>query len=367
MRPWFNNIDLNKRILEIGPLCWPNVKKEQAKNVFYADIRSTEDIKKFYKNHIDVSIDKIVDIDYVINGVSYYDCLKDVDKFDYIVATHVIEHLPQLILFFQDIPKILNPHGKICLSIPDKRYCFDHFRYQTSFAECYDNYIRGINNSPFRVLDYITSNTKNDSTYWWKNANNFEHLPKSKNIFDLGKKEYMRALNGEYIDIHFSVFTPESFLLLIYNMIFFNLFQFKCIEFYKTDINSNEFNCVLELEPNILIEDSIENENEKKNIINLLIENQNQECFMVMVENLRNDLQKSNNDLEMARNDLQKSNNDLEMARNDLQKSNNDLEMTKNDLQAIKLSKSWRITAPLRKMKTVYNKIYKEILNKLSW
>jgi len=67
-RPWLNNIDLNKRILEIGPLAWPNVKKEQTKNVFYADVRSTDDVKEYYKNDKSVPQDKIVDIDYVIGG-----------------------------------------------------------------------------------------------------------------------------------------------------------------------------------------------------------------------------------------------------------------------------------------------------------
>jgi SAM-dependent methyltransferase len=260
------------------------------------------------------------------------DSLKNVDRFDYIIATHVIEHIPQLILFFQDISKILNPQGKICLSIPDKRYCFDHFRCPTSFAECYDIYIRGITNSPFRVLEYIGGTTINDPAYWWREPNNFEHLPKQKNKFDNAKKQFMRALNGEYIDAHFSVFTPETFLLLIYNMVCYNVFQFKCVEFYKTEINDFEFNCVLELEPNILIEDSIENKKEKENIVNLLNENKDLECSMISIGNLKND---------------------LEITKNDLQKANNDLEITKNDLQAIKSSKSWKITVPLRKMKSI--------------
>jgi SAM-dependent methyltransferase len=368
-RPWLNDIDLKKRILEIGPLAWPNIKKEQAENVFYADIRSTDDVKRHYKDDKNVPQDKIVEIDYVITG-GYYSCLKDVDKFDYIIATHVIEHIPDLILFFQDISNILNPQGKICLSIPDKRYCFDHFRMPTSFAECYDIYIRGIKNSPLKVLDYYATTTLNDCTYWWKETNNFDHLPKSKNKFYMAKDNYLRALNGKYLDVHFSVFTPETFLLLLYYMVCYNLFSFKCVEFYKTEMGTSEFNCVLEFEPNILIEDSIANKKEKENIISLLIENSDSVCSMVIFENLKNELQKSNNDLERTKNDLHKSNNDLERTKNDLQKSNNDLERTKNDLHklnndlertkndlhAVLFSKSWKITAPLRKIKAVCNK-----------
>lgn len=180
-RPWLNNIDLNKRILEIGPLDLPNVKKEHSKNVFYADIRSTDEIKDFYKNHPNISFEGIVEIDYVINENGYYECLKNIDKFDYIIASHVIEHIPDFIKFFQDISKILNPLGKVFLTIPDKNYCFDHFRCPTSFAECYDIYIRGIKNSPFRVLDQIISFVEvNDPEYWWNETKNFSFLLKQK-------------------------------------------------------------------------------------------------------------------------------------------------------------------------------------------
>ncbi|MDR2743308.1 MAG: class I SAM-dependent methyltransferase, partial [Treponema sp.] len=107
-REWLKDIDFSKRILEIGPLTTPNVKKSPGRNVFYADIRTTEEVKNFYKNDPNVVNDNIVPIDYVING-TYSDSLKNVEKFDYVIATHVIEHIPELISFFQDIAGILNP------------------------------------------------------------------------------------------------------------------------------------------------------------------------------------------------------------------------------------------------------------------
>ena len=47
-RPYLNRIDLSKRILEIGPLNNPTFKKVGGNNVFYADIRSTEELKIHY-------------------------------------------------------------------------------------------------------------------------------------------------------------------------------------------------------------------------------------------------------------------------------------------------------------------------------
>ncbi|MCL2260709.1 MAG: hypothetical protein FWC15_05050 [Fibromonadales bacterium] len=102
----------------------------------------------------------------------------------------------------------------------------------------------------------------------------------------------MKAKNGEIADpdIHFSVFTPETFLLLLYNMLNFNLLPFKCYEFYNTNVNYQEFNCILELEPNLLIENSAEQETEKENLIELLT-NTKRDMFekdlYVYIENLQ--------------------------------------------------------------------------------
>ncbi|MCL2207715.1 MAG: class I SAM-dependent methyltransferase [Fibromonadales bacterium] len=287
-------MDLTKRILEIGPLDRPIFKKETA-NVFYADIRDTQAVKDFYENNNkdNINIEGIVNIDYVIKE-TYSQSIKDDEKFDYIVMSHVIEHIPELIKFFNDVKNVLNPNGKLCLAVPDHRFCFDRFRQPTSFAEVYNIYVNGIKNSPTRVLDAYLNETENDCVYWWNNYTNYEYLPVSKDQFEKAKVNYFKALNGEYVDCHFSVFTPETFLLLMRNMLYFNLLPFKFSEFYNTEVNSVEFNCVLELEPNLLVENSTEQEIEKEKLIKLLA-NIKRDMFekdlYVYVENLQKNKQ----------------------------------------------------------------------------
>jgi hypothetical protein len=97
-------------------------------------------------------------------------------------------------------------------------------------------------------------------------------------------------LKGEYVDVHFSVFTSETFLLLLYNMLNFNLLPFKCSKFYNTNVNTAEFNCVLELEPNLLVENSAEQEMEKESLIELLINTKRdmiEKDLYVYIENLQ--------------------------------------------------------------------------------
>ena len=252
------------------------IKKTEGQNIFYADIRTTDEIKEFYRNDTNVDNASICEIDYVIKN-SYKETFSDTEKFDYVVGSYVIEHIPQLILFFQDIATIMNPSAYLCLTIPDKRYCFDHYRIPTSFAEAYDIYKQGIKNHPMRVFDFFTNVTVNDPIFWWTKQDDTTEIPKNMNSFDAARNAYERALSGEYIDVHFSVFTPESFLLLLYNMTKASLLPFKCIGFCTTQPNTFEFSVVLQHKPSLSLEDSPQKQAELDSIIELMRRNKIEE------------------------------------------------------------------------------------------
>ena len=80
----FNDED----IIEFGPLNRPLFTREEYKNISYADIRSTEEIKQLYsgndylqKTGISVDTNSIIDIDYKIVKGSYVNTFKE-KKFD---------------------------------------------------------------------------------------------------------------------------------------------------------------------------------------------------------------------------------------------------------------------------------------------
>ena len=269
-RPYLNRIDLSKRILEIGPLNTPTIKKTDGNNVFYADIRSTAELRIHYGD----GYKNICEIDYVIKD-SYEESLKNTERFDYIVASHVLEHIPRLIYFFLDIAEVLKPKGKICLAIPDKRFCHDRFRNSTSFAECYDAYKKGQEYYPVRILDFFMNLTLNDPIFLWRNQNNFDRLISSDEaLFNVAMDRYEKAAAYEPVDypVHYHVFTPESFLILLYNMTSFKLFPFHVKEFYYTKTYRSEFCAVLEFD-NELLNNNQKILIEKKYIIKLLKRN----------------------------------------------------------------------------------------------
>ena len=256
MAPYLTEIDASKRILEIGPLTAPMFEKSEAQ-VFYADIRGTEDVRALYAHDPSVDKEKICNIDFVIKG-SYQESLCHVEKFDYVVSSHVLEHMPRLIQFFQDIETVITANGFLYLFVPDHRYCFDHFRMPTSFAEAYFIHTQGIEVPPWRVLDSVLDSVPlNCAHRFWSGTGIAAETLHQRVPFTDAAKAMERVLAGEYVDAHFSVFSPRSFIILVYNLISARLFPFSCTAFYPTEQNTFTFGAVFQRCPDMRHEERI--------------------------------------------------------------------------------------------------------------
>lgn len=121
------DIIINKKsgILELGPLNRPIVTKDEYPNSFYGGIRSTEEVKQLYSGNdylestgIHLDQDTIVNIDFVIKE-NYAQAFAGQEKFDYILASHVLEHMEDLIFSLNNIASVLTKTGRYfdcCLS-----------------------------------------------------------------------------------------------------------------------------------------------------------------------------------------------------------------------------------------------------------
>ncbi|MEX3900116.1 methyltransferase domain-containing protein [Paraburkholderia sp. BR10954] len=49
-------------------------------------------------------------------------------KFDYVIASHVIEHVLDLVGWVHSLLAALKHAGRIVLAVPDRRYTFDYVR-----------------------------------------------------------------------------------------------------------------------------------------------------------------------------------------------------------------------------------------------
>ncbi len=107
-----------------------------------------------YQDH-GVNINNIEEVDFVWQKESYADLTGKTKFYDWIIASHVIEHTPCLISFLNNCDAILKDDGVISLAIPDKRYCFDHFRPITGISKIIDSYFQKSNtHTPGTVAEY---------------------------------------------------------------------------------------------------------------------------------------------------------------------------------------------------------------------
>lgn len=252
-------IKKSDRILEFGPLNRPTVKRSDYPNAYYADIRNSDDIKKLYTGNdylestgIHVDLDTIVDIDYVIKG-TYKDSFKGVEKFDVIVLSHVIEHVPDVVNFFQEVTGLLKKDGKLVIIYPDARYCFDHFRNGTTFVDAYNTYVeKRMNYSA--VFDFVNNVVhENDPGYFWNDESQNDILPTTD--FSKTLQAYKNAKNDELPDdIHFWPFADYQFVKFLYDLDRAGLSSFEIGEFYETRENTQEFMAILRPKSNKAID-----------------------------------------------------------------------------------------------------------------
>jgi len=238
------SIDLKNNIgLELGPLHSPIFTKQEA-NISYLDYASTEDLREKYKDDKIVgNISNIVDVDFILKKGSILNSIKN-RKFDYIVGSHVIEHVPDLLGWLNEIFEALKPEGVLMLAIPDKRYTFDINRNTTTTGQVLGNYYSKLKvPSVEQVVDYELESIEVDSGQIWY-GNMFEKI-KSKNSSGEVKKIINQSLANIYQDCHCTVFTPESFAKILSDLAMLELLPFVVDSYVETRFGEIEFFVIL--------------------------------------------------------------------------------------------------------------------------
>ena len=229
--------------LEIGPSINPIAPKALGFNVHIVDHLPTAQLKEKYKNH-GVNIDSIEIVDFVWNGEPLSTLVRGENLYDYIIASHVIEHIPDVIQFLQECSKLLKPDGVLSLVIPDKRYCFDHFLPCSTTGQLIDAHdLKRIKPSRGQVFDsYMNASCTRSGSISW-GIDNSEDLRTLHSDFEVVSELFIKStVEGEYVDAHCWRFTPNVFKLLVSDL---NLLKFidmnilvefdtKGCEFYMT-------------------------------------------------------------------------------------------------------------------------------------
>lgn len=202
--------------LEVGPGYAPTFPKSQGWNVETLDHATAEDLREKYHGMADTS--RIEEVDHVSDGRPIDEIIAHRDHYDFIYASHAIEHVTDPISFFKSCERLLKPAGRLVLVVPDKRKCFDAFQTLSTTGDFLDAYTRkATRHAAGRAFDFIANTTSLDHHGIWER--DWQGEFKIVNPVDQAVEIFNRASTAdEYIDIHAWRFTPSSFRLIMHDL-----------------------------------------------------------------------------------------------------------------------------------------------------
>jgi SAM-dependent methyltransferase len=136
------------RGLEIGPLYQPMTRKQDME-VLYVDVQTRERLVEYYSQHPGAPVEDIVEIDFALidddgKPQTLAAATAVAAPFDWVLASHVIEHVPDMIGWLADVAAVLADGGMLSLIIPDRRLIHanrakdPHPSVRAIFDHCYD-------------------------------------------------------------------------------------------------------------------------------------------------------------------------------------------------------------------------------------
>jgi hypothetical protein len=207
--------------LEVGPLHRCIVGRDEG-DVSYVDVLDRDGLLEHYRNDPHVPAESIPEIDFHLiqddgRTLSLVEATKPGAPFDWVVASHVIEHVPDVIGWLAELAEMVVDDGTLVLVVPDKRYCFDVHRPPSTVGQMIAANFAGDRRPNIgAVYDYFSSSVDYDVKELW--AGEMPHFDRRIHSLAEAQHHVERTLAGEYVDCHVWLFTPDSFLRQIHEL-----------------------------------------------------------------------------------------------------------------------------------------------------
>jgi hypothetical protein len=217
--------------------------------VLYVDHADTATVHAKYAD--DAEVGEIVDVDVVWNAGTLASALGDRGRVDWVIASHVLEHVPNLVAWLDQLADVMRDGAVLSLAIPDKRYCFDINRRETDPSDVVGAWLDGATRpSLATVYEFYARVTAVNAGQAWAGAYGQQTV---EDDVEQGLEFARRAADSDdYVDVHCWTFTPASFLATLRTLFRLGLTSFRVIEFTPTLPNELEFFCALERLPRAL-------------------------------------------------------------------------------------------------------------------
>jgi predicted SAM-dependent methyltransferase len=228
----FRTADPAGTILEVGPAHNPILPRRDGFHTRNVDYLDRDGLVEKYRDFTQYSPDDIEDVDYVITAGSPMSAVIP-DRFDLVLASHVLEHSLSLIDFVNDCTGLLAPGGVLSLVIPDHRYTFDRFRERSSIGRVID---ASVSRPSVHTVGTLTEFSLFRVTHRGRTSWPAGHHGTYRFVHDVGvaTENAERARSETYIDVHNWVFSPNHLRLLLHDLASLDLIPVREAAFQDT-------------------------------------------------------------------------------------------------------------------------------------
>jgi hypothetical protein len=234
-REFCARINSSEPTLEIGPF---NTPAFTGPHVKYYDVMSAEDIRL---SAAGLGLDT-ARTPQTIHYISKTVALGSIpERFRYVFSSHAIEHTFDVFGHLNEVGAILVPGGEYLLAIPDKRFCFDHFKTMSTIGDAIEAATKKPTDYGIGLcVDRIYYGSHNDSIRHW----NGDHGVLNK--VDLAKRikvevDQYKAGKRSPMNPHTWRFTPDSFGEIMQIGKTIGYLNLTLRELYHTRKHTNEF------------------------------------------------------------------------------------------------------------------------------
>jgi SAM-dependent methyltransferase len=235
----------NDPILEIGPSYRPIAPKSRGWRTHVVDHAPQGELRAKYLT-MGVDVTAIEPVDSVWSGGKLHEAVPSdlAGSFVRIIASHVIEHLPDLIGFFDSAARLIAPGGTMALAVPDRRHCFDFFKPVTLTGDVIEAHTHGrTRHSRLTVWNQAAYSVEPaDDAEWDRDVTRDLAFTSSLAAAARDYAAYSETPDQEYADFHAWHFTPAHFQLVM-----LELGQIGLVDWHVLEMESfvGEFLCTL--------------------------------------------------------------------------------------------------------------------------
>jgi hypothetical protein len=170
------------------------------------------------------------------------ECIGLGKKVDYVIASHVIEHVPDLVTWLAEVREVLAAGGSLRLAVPDRRYTFDYLRNESRLSDVLEAYLLRARRPLGRfIIEHCHMARVVDLLSAWRQDLDRSQLQPMGSVAAGMECAKDSIDNGTYHDVHCWIFTPTSFANLLYQLAEIDLTAFACERYFETPRNVFEF------------------------------------------------------------------------------------------------------------------------------